>query len=76
MCSAVDALALDEWRVIDVVLRLGEGRKRRRRANNEHLCLAPVLNGGRIVGESTASGATHRSSLETSTDDNRRDSVE
>ena len=46
MSSAVDALALDEWWVMDVVLREGEGRNRRRRANSEDLRATPVLKGG------------------------------
>ena len=58
MCSAVDALALDEWRVIAVVLRLGEGRKRRRRANNEFHYLAPLLKGGPYGWVSTVSEAS------------------
>ena len=54
MCSAVDALALDEWWVIDVGLREGEGRNRRRRANGDTSIYTPTATASPICAESTA----------------------
>ena len=76
MSSAVDALALDDWWVMDVGLHLGEGRNRRRRANSEDLRATPVLKGGPDGVQSNVSGVARRCPPETSTDDNWRHSVE
>jgi len=72
----VDAIVVVEWLLMTFGTVKGEGRNRRRRANDEHLCAPPVINGGRIVGEPTVSCGAHGCSLETSTDDNRRHSVD
>ena len=50
MCSAVDALALDDWWVMDVGLREGEGRNRRRRVIVEDVCCTPAATGSRTAG--------------------------
>ena len=54
MRARVDAIVVVEWWVIDVGLREGEGRNRRRRANGDTSIYTPTATASPICVESTA----------------------